>query len=839
MSDFPSDALATSLAQLRLATAGQVRSVAPLVRRLAGELTHFDSVWVDALAQARILTRFQAAEINAGRGAGLQMGGYLLSAALPGPAYARVFAAADFESRLPARLLVADRYAKAPAETAAALQRLVERSRLVEHPTLAVVARAGVNHGCAWAASSPVEGVTAARWMTENGRFPGGVVLHIARQLAAALAHLERLEILHGDLSALGLIVRPDGRALLTHPGVRPIVRPMEGYAFGDLQPEAYDTLAPERIAEAIGVSIATEIYAFGCLAWNLATGRPPFAGGSTIAKLKAVHEAKAVDVARLAPDLPLPLARAIRACMAVSPAERPPSFAALSEILGSTTRRERHAARQQLARPQGPQRLWAQRRPASRGQSVAGVATVCVSLALLFAGSIAWRYRAESIRRLEQQGVAANGSAASSVRPRKIARNLAAPIATKTEAAKSTDADKLATETSEFDVATIDASADRGVRQATHIASRPPVEPRLLPTGRPLRLSELRLLRGQTARGSQGRPLVVVTGEGLRVSGEAIALENIDFVWDGVDAEEIGGAAGSPTEKTLAVDSQRAAPVILRLSAEQAEFRGCTFHDARRRKPGNWKGQPAPTAICWEVPPAAGDRAISTAGQLTVDNCVFWTVDAAIECSASASLAIESRQTLHALSGPWLRLTACPRRSQTVSLELTNATCRASSAVLECPSPPDAAENFLEPSAARNRSRGADARWDVGRISVQAVDSVFALHSVGALLLFDGPTPPRRLLGHVEWTGQGSLVTPSSSIAAWRNDAGAGPEMLAEDDVEVAGLVRSQIQFFGDAYDGPEAARLRRWQAPLRSSEPPGVGPGRVALPDLGALTP
>src|SRR5271170_4881500 len=108
MSDFPSDSLATLLAQLRLATGGQVRSVAPLVRRLAGELTHFDSVWVDALAQAHILTRFQAAEINAGRGANLRVGGFVLSAALPGPAYARVFAAVDFENRSSARLLVAD-----------------------------------------------------------------------------------------------------------------------------------------------------------------------------------------------------------------------------------------------------------------------------------------------------------------------------------------------------------------------------------------------------------------------------------------------------------------------------------------------------------------------------------------------------------------------------------------------------------------------------------------------------------------------------------------------------------------------------------------------------------
>jgi hypothetical protein len=376
------------------------------------------------------------------------------------------------------------------------------------------------------------------------------------------------------------------------------------------------------------------------------------------------------------------------------------------------------------------------------------------------------------------------------------------------------------------------DSPADSGARQANHLAARQPIEPKLLPTDKPLRLVELRLTRGQTVRGAQGRPLIVVSAAGLRTIGEEVCFENIDFVWDGPSESENDAAS----QAAAGADGQRPAPVMLRLSAEQAEFRGCTFHDARRRKPGDWKGQTAPTAIRWDVPTPPGDRvAVSLAGQLTIDNCVFWAVDAAIECGAGASIAIEARQSLHALSGPWVRLSACPRRTQTVSLELANATCRASSAVLECPSPPDAEDRAGEQSAAWKRGRSVETRWDVGRISVQAVDSVFALHSVGALLLFDGPTAPRRLVKHVEWTGQGSLVTPSTSIAAWRTNAGAGPEMLAEAEVEVAGLVRSQIQFFGDAYEGPEAARLRRWQAPLRSSEPPGVGPGRAVLPELG----
>ena len=41
---------------------------------MAGDLPRFESVWIDALRQARLLTQFQAAEISAGHGETLRVG---------------------------------------------------------------------------------------------------------------------------------------------------------------------------------------------------------------------------------------------------------------------------------------------------------------------------------------------------------------------------------------------------------------------------------------------------------------------------------------------------------------------------------------------------------------------------------------------------------------------------------------------------------------------------------------------------------------------------------------------------------------------------------------------
>ena len=84
--------------------------------------------------------------------------------------------------------------------------------------------------------------------------------------------------------------------------GLRAAV-PAEGYGFGDLQPEAYDYLGAERIADGMPPTLASDMYACGCLWWHLLTGRPPFAGGNSLAKLRAVHAGKLVAVRHLAPD--------------------------------------------------------------------------------------------------------------------------------------------------------------------------------------------------------------------------------------------------------------------------------------------------------------------------------------------------------------------------------------------------------------------------------------------------------------------------------------------------------------------------------------------------------
>src|SRR6476660_3980159 len=130
MQQGPSAKLLDLLARHSLATADQVARMAPRVRKLAGELPEFDSVWIDALAQAGVLTPYQAAQINAGRGDSLARGDYVVLHPIASPYYAACFVGrARGDGRIVRLYLVQAQ--SSPAATSAGIAEWLERSKLL------------------------------------------------------------------------------------------------------------------------------------------------------------------------------------------------------------------------------------------------------------------------------------------------------------------------------------------------------------------------------------------------------------------------------------------------------------------------------------------------------------------------------------------------------------------------------------------------------------------------------------------------------------------------------------------------------------------------------------
>jgi len=783
MPEEPSEALIDLLGRLGLAGRGRIRAQRPQVRRLARDLPVFESVWIDGLVRARIVTPFQAAEILAGRGDLLKVGPLVLSARLASPGYADYFTGRHIETGERTRVAVARVRPQSAGQLQEWAERLVAQSKDVDSQHLASVTLAGAEGDRLWLAGPHPDGLSAAQWMVQNGRFPPQAALEIARQTAAGLAVLEAAGLCHGDLAAWNLILSRAGQVVLPHPGVRGLLRPEEGFAQADLLPEAYDYLAPERIAQGAPPSVAGDLYACGCLWWHLLTGRPPRRGGTAHAKLRESQASEIPDVAQFCPDPPHPLAEAISACTRRDSRKRPETMAQLAALLGPPSPAGRFHVARCVTRPGLQPSPWAVSLSAARHSSHTPVWLAAVGACLVTAAAAMW-----AVQTSRPPLPAANIPAEAAVRLNLTHEGSGRPhhAATEEQTAPTGDAETFPKNRA--------ASADprtTGEPFATataYTAGANAPAPLVLDAG-PVRLDGLALQAGQRVSGLPGRrSTVVVPSEGLVIATEGVRFERLDFVW------QHGGATAA---------AERAA--VIEMRASRAEFHGCSFQAGERQSF-------PPVAIRWLHPAAGSETQLALpSGRIALNDCVIRGLRAAVDCRTAGAVVVETANVLCLEVGSLVALDHCPEADEPVAVMLERVTLRGAGAVLEC----NCAETASRP----------------GRIRIAASQCAFAGGTASGLLYFTGPLPPTALLAQIEWTGDGSLLAPDSPVAIWQRPDG---QVQALDDaaVSMAGLVRSEIEFAGPAEGGPEASRVLRWQAPLRSADPPGAEPQTLFWP-------
>ena len=754
----PSQKLTDLLDRLALATPTQVRQMASRVRRLARGLPPIDSVWVDALAQARLITPYQASQINAGQGSQLAVGPYVLAESLPTDGLGAWYRARCAQTGQSVRLLTVPVEPRQRAEIEQQLESLVVVSRQLPQETLLPASEAGLDDARAWIVCADSPGQSAAQFMVQNGRLPGEVVLEIARTMAVALAACQQAGIVHGNLAAQQLLLTDAGQIHLPLPGVRGIVRPQEGYVLADLAPEAYDYLAPERITEGGPPTVASDLYACGCLWWHLLTGRPPLTGGDALAKLRSAHEGRIGDVRRLAPHTPEVLAQAIDHCCTKSPQQRCGSWDQLIEMLGPcSSHAQRMVARCMTAQHSGPLSagVWRSAELHRRGKSPAP------------------KQRARPARRLAAAAIGCVAMLAALTWP--LWRQVP-PLSIDAPA----DNPPANTVTSNLAAGT----AGLGERPEVDLPSPTDSVPDLvLRSGEPVLLDSLQLEPGQTVRGASGeRPQIVISRQSLVIDEEDVRFVGIDFVC--ISSTGAGPVAANPH-------------AMIRLHARQAEFRGCSFHAPRGGSPGT-------VAIAWTSgEDAEQDEEPFPTGRLRMTDSALRNVTAAVDCHGRGAVVLDFANTLHLGSGPLVRLNHCPRLDEPMVITLSGITLRNAASLIEC------RYNHVEQSP--------------GKISIHASRSVFAPRAESGLLVFTGQQRPDRILQAVQWTGQDCLLAPKRAFAVWQ-PGDEQPTALDDSAARVVGLVRSRIEFAGSAEDGPAASQVIHWQAPLRTTRPPGV---------------
>jgi Tol biopolymer transport system component/predicted Ser/Thr protein kinase len=179
-----------------------------------------------------------------------------------------------------------------------------------------------------------VEGPTLAD-VIERGSLPIADTVAVARQIADALEGAHELGIIHRDLKPANIKVRPDGTVkvldfglakalerdpIASHVSNSPTVTSPAMTELGVILGTA-SYMAPEQ-AKGRPIDRRADIWAFGCVLYEMLTGRRPFEGADVTDTLATILKTDP-DWSRLPGDLPSSLRRMLRRCLEKDPRKR------------------------------------------------------------------------------------------------------------------------------------------------------------------------------------------------------------------------------------------------------------------------------------------------------------------------------------------------------------------------------------------------------------------------------------------------------------------------------------------------------------------------------------
>jgi eukaryotic-like serine/threonine-protein kinase len=264
---------------------------------------------------------------------GTKLGPYEILAPLGAGGMGEVYRARDARLDREVAIKVLPAHLSSDAALKQRLEREAKAVSKLSHPHICTLHDIGHQDGVDFLVMEYLEGETLEQRLLK-GPVPPEQTLRFAGQIADALAKAHKVGITHRDLKPANVMLTKSGAKLMDfglakQAGPAPLAAALtemtmeqskltgEGTIVGTFQ-----YMAPEQL-EGKEADARTDIFAFGELLHEMATGKPAFSGKSRASLIAAILTTEPPPITQLQPLTPPALERVVKKCLAKDPDER------------------------------------------------------------------------------------------------------------------------------------------------------------------------------------------------------------------------------------------------------------------------------------------------------------------------------------------------------------------------------------------------------------------------------------------------------------------------------------------------------------------------------------
>jgi serine/threonine-protein kinase len=217
----------------------------------------------------------------------------------------------------------------------------IETTANLQHPHILPLYDSGQAESFLFYVMPYVQGETLRERLDREKQLPVDEAVRIATAVAGALDYAHRHGVVHRDIKP-GNILMQDGQPVVGDFGIALAVGSAGGARLTEtgLSVGTPFYMSPEQATGDQGVGPASDIYALGCVLYEMLVGDPPFMGSTAQAVLGQIIAGASVSATQKRKSIPLHVDAAIRKALEKLPADRFTSAADFAKALNDSAYR-------------------------------------------------------------------------------------------------------------------------------------------------------------------------------------------------------------------------------------------------------------------------------------------------------------------------------------------------------------------------------------------------------------------------------------------------------------------------------------------------------------------